>query len=95
MKSQTDTGDPSNPQGVVFPAFDTRTSTTSPTVVINWVNPTSVQIFSAGPDMLFGNVQPPLANTTGLQFPTGENYRPYTYDDVTNFSGGKLEDKIP
>ena len=95
VKSQTDTGDPSNPQGVVFPAFDTRTSTTSPTVVINWVNPTSVQIFSAGPDMLFGNVQPPLANTTGLQFPTGENYRPYTYDDVTNFSGGKLEDKIP
>jgi prepilin-type N-terminal cleavage/methylation domain-containing protein len=98
-KSCYDAGDTTTPK--IFAAFDTRTSnvTTSPHVV-NWVNPKSVQIFSAGMDTRFGNITPPSPlgpniYDTGLQFPTGENYLPYTYDDITNFSSGTLEDSIP
>jgi hypothetical protein len=35
------------------------------------------------------------ASFYGLQFPSGENYAPETYDDITNFSSGTLEDSIP
>jgi hypothetical protein len=64
--------------------------------VVNWVNPTSVQIFSAGLDTKFGALATPTTTVPGLQFPTGENYvAPYTYDDITNFSGGKLESAMP
>jgi hypothetical protein len=30
-----------------------------------------------------------------LKYPTGENYVENTYDEITNFSGGTLEDAIP
>jgi hypothetical protein len=30
-----------------------------------------------------------------LLFPSGDNYAPNTYDDITNFSNGTLEDQIP
>ncbi len=102
-KTQQDMADSSNgATGVwVYPAFDTRTSATATIPhVINWINPSSVQIFSSGLDSRFGNILPPtMANgltDSGLQFPTGENYvQPYTFDDISNFSGGKLEDAIP
>ena len=62
------------------------------------MNQQSVQIFSSGLDTLYGT----LTNngnasilTDRLYFPTGDNYSPQTYDDITNFSGGTLEDKIP
>ena len=89
----------------VFPAYDTRTSNAA-TGMVNWVNPSSIQIFSSGLDMRYGSVtatrpvEPflPVPNVFALclAYPTGENYvQPYTYDDITNFSGGKLEDAIP
>lgn len=98
-KSCPDAGDTNTPTPTVYPAFDTRTSNiVAPTHVVNWVNSQGVQIFSAGLDTTFGNITPPTSNPidTGLQFPTGENYvQPYTYDDITNFSGGTLENAIP
>ncbi len=89
-KSQQDVGDTANP--TVFPAYDTRTSNLAAGTV-TWINPRSVQILSAGLDTRFGAI--PVGGTPGLAFPTGENYQPFTYDDITNFSGGKLEDAIP
>jgi type II secretion system protein G len=100
-KVQRDWPDPSNGNaGVwVYPAYDTRTSNAT---AVNWVNPGSVQIFSSGLDTRYGSVTPPTfpstANTmlnTCLAFPAGGNYQPPTFDDITNFSGGKLEDSIP
>ncbi len=29
------------------------------------------------------------------EFPTGLNYQPNTYDDITNFSNGTMESQIP
>jgi type II secretion system protein G len=99
VKFQQDFRDTNTTPGVVYPAYDTRTSTLTGTpVVVNWVNPRSVQILSAGLDTLFGAVVPHRTggqNDAGLAFPTGDNYQPSTYDDITNFSGGKLEDSIP
>jgi hypothetical protein len=96
-KSQTDLGDPNSPQGVVWPAVDMRTSSTGPI----YVNPQSVQIFSSGLDVRFGAYSSTNAVTINgstynvLAFPTGDNYLPQTYDDITNFSGGKLESAMP
>ncbi len=72
--------------GVVWPAVDTRLGGLPQNA---WINPKSVQIFSSGLDLKYGALEAPLA------FPTGENYRPETYDDVTNFSGGTLEAAMP
>ena len=107
VKCTFDIGDATNKgganNGIIYPAFDMRTSTTAATPhVINWVNPSSVQIFSAGLDTQFGAVPPYPTPASGgladggLAFPTGENYvSPYTYDDITNFSSGKLESAMP
>jgi hypothetical protein len=92
----------------VCPAIDTRQSNVG-AGTLTWVNPQSIQIFSSGMDVTYGvlgttslgnNLTPNV-----LMFPTGENYsntttttppnRTYTYDDVTNFSGGTLNDAIP
>jgi prepilin-type N-terminal cleavage/methylation domain-containing protein len=71
-------------RGVVYPAVDMRLSATTS------VNPTSFQLFSSGLNLKYG------AMGAVLQFPTGGNYLPDTYDDITNFSGGRtLEDNIP
>lgn len=64
-----------------YPAVDTRLSNT-------WINPKSFQIFSSGQDVTYGNLTGPL------QFPAGTNYAPETMDDITNFSGGRLENAI-
>jgi prepilin-type N-terminal cleavage/methylation domain-containing protein len=90
-----DAGDISAPKGVVYPAIDTRL-----TANLSYVNPKSFQIFSAGLDTRYSAIVPPPAGAIGaglnvLTFPTGDNYGQYTYDDITNFSGGKLENAIP
>jgi len=88
--------------GYVCPAIDTRL-----TANVSYINPKSVQIFSSGLDTKYGDPRSTLfpfgginfpvngSSCTVLAFPTGENYQPNTYDDITNFSGGKLEDSIP
>jgi hypothetical protein len=94
-------------QPLVCPAIDTRLSTIA-TGTLSWVNPQSVQIFSSGRDLTYGILGTTTfgGGITGnvLQFPTGENYtntsasapnKTYTYDDITNFSEGTLEDRIP
>jgi type II secretory pathway pseudopilin PulG len=96
-KAQTDLGDQNSPQGVVWPAVDMRSSSTGPI----YVNPQSVQIFSSGLDVRFGAYSSTNAVTISgtkynlLAFPTGDNYLPQTYDNITNFSGGKLESAMP
>ncbi len=71
----------------VRPAIDTRLSDISAGNV-SWINPESIQIFSSGLDVAYGELTDKIY---GLQFPTGGNYSEATYDDVTNFSGGTLE----
>ncbi|MCE5268682.1 MAG: hypothetical protein LLG00_12430, partial [Planctomycetaceae bacterium] len=82
----------------------TRLSQLLPTnpQVVTWVNPSSVQIFSAGRDGLYSQLTAPMlsippyvAGSNCLAYPTGENYGTNTFDDITNFSGGKLESKMP
>jgi len=81
----------------VYPAIDGRTGA--------WINPQSFQIFCAGLDVTYGN----LVNDGYygvLKFPYGtygnigdagsdKSVPPETYDDITNFSNGTLEDAIP
>jgi len=71
--------------GRVYPAQDRRVNG------YPWINPKSFQIFSAGLDMQYGTADP---NGT-LQFPTGGNYTEEVFDNITNFSGGTLEDAMP
>ncbi len=96
----------SNGQNVV-PAIDTRLSNVdglynydnSKLPVYSWVNPRSIQIFSSGLDVTYSSpITIPPGDLDGcLAFPTGENYDPvgYTYDDITNFSDGTLENAMP
>jgi len=62
---------------------------------LTWINPQSFQIFSSGLDMTYGNVTRATGMPLALTYPTGEKYEAETYDDITNFSGGTLEDKMP
>ena len=65
----------------------------------SWVNASSFQIFCAGMDATY--TKPTDFNPTTLvgplQFPSGGNYAAggNTFDDITNFSSGTLEDNIP
>ena len=73
----------------VWPAIDKPLSNPSATNYV-WMNKESMQIFSSGLDHNYGLYSAPLC------FPTGDNYLEPTYDDITNFSGGKtLEHAIP
>ena len=54
------------------------------------MNPSSIQILSSGLDLKYGTN---IAVTGPLQFPTGANYDPQTFDDIANFSGGTLESR--
>jgi hypothetical protein len=67
-----------------------------------WVNKDSFQIFSSGLDQKYSA---PYLQSLGkyvffVAYPTGDTYRvaPTTngssFDDITNFSGGTLEDKM-
>ena len=93
----------------IYPAIDTRSSNVdgqytgyveaNPHPVYSWVNPRSIQIFSSGLDVTYSSPIPlPSGELNGcLAFPTGENYDPVgqTYDDITNFSDGTLENAMP
>ena len=86
-----------------YPAVDTRLSNVPTTYV--WVNPKSFQIFSSGLDVQYAMLKGGTVYSNCLAFPTGENYYmevatdPHpgasSFDDITNFSGGKLESAIP
>jgi type II secretory pathway pseudopilin PulG len=96
VKATKDAGDATKPH--ICAANDTRINTTTPP----FVNPKSIQIFSSGMDTKYGDVGAASgvqsgspASVIGLQFPTGDNYQPSTYDDVTNFTTGTLEDAVP
>lgn len=53
-----------------------------------WMNADSFQIIGAGLDNDYGNILTRM-------FPSGGNYAPSDYDNVTNFSTSRLEDAIP
>jgi hypothetical protein len=85
--------------GSTRPCVDTRVDVPANTPPFDWANRDTFQIRCAGLDGVFG---------PGVRFPSGEDYSNYsiddpttlfdettvTFDDMTNFSGGKLEDKM-
>ncbi len=52
----------------------------------DWVEPNKFQIICAGLDGIFGS---------GQKYPNGEDYDEATFDNITNFAAGKLEDAMP
>ena len=79
----------------VVPAADSRLTTvwTGPPYApstCTWINPQSFQIFSPGLD---GTYSAPTASGQPLQFPSGGNYQNNTFDDITNFSNGRLREQ--
>ncbi|MBU4270652.1 MAG: prepilin-type N-terminal cleavage/methylation domain-containing protein, partial [Planctomycetes bacterium] len=104
-KSVVDSGDTFSP--IIFPAVDYRLSNPA-TTQYTWVSPRSFQIFSAGLDTRYStptgdaSFYPPSSLSIfptcpigPYEFPNGNNYGQNTYDDITNFSDGTLENKIP
>lgn len=79
----------------VYPAGDTRIGFNGTSGSNTWVNPRSFQIMSSGMDATYGSLTLGTTTYPGLAFPTGENYSDHTFDDITNFSSGRLEDAIP
>ncbi len=81
--------------GEIKPAVDTRIGGTTSSNTA-WINPQSCQIFCAGFDCTYVY---PTTPTDRLLFPAGTNYATNTYgttyDDITNFSNGTLEDAMP
>jgi type II secretory pathway pseudopilin PulG len=55
-----------------------------------WINPHSYQLITAGLDEDFG-----VDAADFKRFSSGFNYAPGDHDNITNFSGGTLEDAIP
>jgi len=84
---------------VVWPAIDTRLSTFPGmgTPTITWTNPQSVQIFASGLNLRYGTPVDAAGGTPfyGLRYPVGTNYATDTFDDITNFYGGRLESAMP
>jgi prepilin-type N-terminal cleavage/methylation domain-containing protein len=56
-----------------------------------WVSPATFQILSPGLDGKYDNSK----DNTPPRFPLGDNYNPKMRDDITSFSNGKLESKMP
>ena len=90
----------------VWPAVDTRLSHfasigTGTAIIYAWVNPKLFQIFASGLDQKYATPQLNKADVDVVAFPTGETYRVdastggSSYDDITNFSSGTLEDAMP
>lgn len=73
-------------QSFVSPYADETIRPYFNTQLDEWVNPKTFQLISAGLDGLFGE---------GNQYPAGEDYTEGNYDNVTNFSKGTLEDRMP
>jgi hypothetical protein len=98
---------PSDAQNhVVYPAVDIRLCVAT-TQQYTWMNPQTFQLFSSGLDSQYAtpagdpgfypnntpiSMYPPIGP---YEFPDGGNYTQETYDDITNFSQGTLEDAIP
>ena len=87
-------GNPMNGRPIVMPYWDAILAGTmvwtKPEAF--WVNPTKFQILCPGLDGKYwsgSNPQP------GHAFPIGSDYISEQYDDITNFSGGTLKDKMP
>ncbi|MEE2686470.1 MAG: prepilin-type N-terminal cleavage/methylation domain-containing protein [Planctomycetota bacterium] len=61
-----------------------------------WLNPHSYQLITAGLDEDFGeDVEDAAHNVLFKRYPSGTHYVPGDLDNITNFSGGTLEDAIP
>jgi prepilin-type N-terminal cleavage/methylation domain-containing protein len=62
-----------------------------------WINPQSFQLLCPGLDGLYGDAANSRATTDSNPplYPDGSNYGTNTFDDVTNFSRGKLESDMP
>jgi type II secretory pathway pseudopilin PulG len=76
----------------------------SKAVVFTWVNPKTFQLFASGLDQKYATPYIKSSAVTGYvditTFPTGESYLDHTtglsaFKNLTNFSGGTLEDAIP
>jgi prepilin-type N-terminal cleavage/methylation domain-containing protein len=71
----------------------------TPTTNMNWVNPQTFQIISAGRDGLWGPGGPYDASSSSNKLPTGfandpsnaATARKFERDNITNFSGGRLD----
>ena len=98
--------DPGDPSGIVYAAQDSRlskydSSATPPWKPV-WINPKSFQIFSSGLGLKYGNFGSSVL-AGALNYPSGDTdattggfgYAQDTYDDIANFSNGRLEDAIP
>lgn len=88
----TDAGDST---GVVYPAVNSQITNARV-----WINASSYQIFSAGLDTKFGDTGGPINYPKGEDNSAsggngGKAYANETYDNITNFSKGTLEDDIP
>lgn len=59
---------------------------------LNWMNPEKFQIISASLDSIYYNGTTPDAFRV---FPAGTNYSEADYDNVANFSNGRLQDSMP
>lgn len=105
IKTSVDSADADKP--TVYPAVDSTLSKPN-TLSYVWVNARSIQIFSAGMGGLYATPKEdsdfypdgssdviPSQPIGPYEFPGGDNYNPNTYDDITNFAAGELEDKIP
>jgi prepilin-type N-terminal cleavage/methylation domain-containing protein len=95
-KSYADPGDANG--GTVWAAQDSRLSTNTGSPAVwhpVWMNPSSVQIFSSGLGLRYGNPGGALNFPSGEAGNGGVAYPADTYDDITNFSGKTLEEAIP
>jgi prepilin-type N-terminal cleavage/methylation domain-containing protein len=93
--------------GEMWPAVNTELSNfegmdkydSGKAVTYTWVNQDSIQIFASGLDQKFAKPQLGSDDADLVAYPTGETYRKTTsgssFDDVTNFSRGTLESKMP
>ncbi len=84
--------DPGNNSKHVYPAQDSVRS--SPTATV-WINPKTFQIFSSGLGGEYGNPADRINFPSGEAVNGGSAYDEETYDDITNFSDGTLEDSMP
>jgi prepilin-type N-terminal cleavage/methylation domain-containing protein len=61
---------------------------------LTWFNPEKFQIISASIDSQYSNLVSSSTQPFRL-FPAGTNYTEADYDNVTNFSNGRLQDQMP
>jgi prepilin-type N-terminal cleavage/methylation domain-containing protein len=80
-------GGPNNPSwGLAQPYLSANPANT-------WMNPEKFQIICAGLDGIY-SLSPPTGIWAKV-FPLGQGYEQGDYDNLTNFTSGKLEDSLP